>query len=307
MSQAPDCMVKTFVAFLFLSCVALAWASHDCPGRTSGQTHRVEIPTPPDSLDGTARIAWMAGHYWDSVDLRDTLWLTDTASLEQSFATWSWMLQHVPAQDASRMVSGFVSGLAEDRGMLYKVMSMAESYYDDPNSPYRAEELWISALEAFLAVPGLPQERIIRPEWQLKSAMKNRPGTTAADISGYLPNGGRAGLSDFRGKTVILLFYEPGCPECARTERYIRQSPVLGPAIITGRIKVLAVYPGDDRGLWEEHLPEFPSSWTVVMSPDVYSRLDYVVRATPTLYLIDRSGTVLLKDVSAETLEAYLR
>ena len=68
----------------------------------------------------------MAGHYWDSVDLRDTLWLTDTASLEQSFATWSWMLQHVPAQDASRMVSGFVSGLAEDRGMLYKVRSMAE-------------------------------------------------------------------------------------------------------------------------------------------------------------------------------------
>ncbi|MBO8470192.1 MAG: DUF5106 domain-containing protein [Bacteroidetes bacterium] len=269
---------------------------------------QVELPSPPDSLAGNQKIKWITEHYWDSVDMDDEAWLTDSASLEQAFATWSWIMLRLPSGDISRPASIMFRKASSRLDMLLRIEELAETYFDDPNSPYRNENIWIACLQSFLGLPDIPEEYRIRPVWQLESALKNRPGTPASDISGYLPDSETESfrLYSMSGKAVLLIFYEPGCPECERVEKYISGSEAIGDAVNEHKLGILAVYPGKDTIMWEKHLPELPGGWTVIHSPGLYESREYVIRATPTIYLLDRSMKVVLKDVSAEEAEQYI-
>ena len=66
---------------------------------------------------------------------------------------------------------------------------------------------------------------------------------------------------------------------------------------------MLAVYSGDDRDLWERDAAVLPAEWTVgYESGWLQDTGAYVLRAMPTLYLLDRNKQVILKDVQPHQL-----
>ena len=65
-------------------------------------------------------------------------------------------------------------------------------------------------------------------------------------------------------------------------------------------------YPGENAEKWRSDLQELPSTWEIGMAPEIDSEEIYIVRATPSYYLISPDGTVLLKDAPLPTLAATL-
>lgn len=303
-------MLRTAALALSLLLPFAGAAAQAEPSEPPPATRTLPLPQPPKGVEGLARPAYMARHYWDGFDFRDREWLRDTASLEQAFATWAYILDFLPddtaAPEARRLVD---AAAAADNDMLLRLADIAELYFDDPNSPYRREALFIPVLEGVVAAPKLSADFKIRPRAQLEDARKNRPGMPAAPLAGETADGRSVRLADIRGEWTLLLFYEPGCPDCARVERHIDTSPVLRPLIRDGRLAVVACYADSDLAAWRRHLPELPATWTVLCDPrqELRRKRTYVIRATPTLYLLDHRKRVIWKDAPVERIEAWLK
>ena len=275
----------------------------------AAESPKLDIPQPPALLSGDSlRMGWLAGHYWDNLDWGDERWVTDTSALEGTFTPWAQLLSQMPTPDAARLVGSLFRKGDAYPAMQLRLLDVAEYFWHHPQSPFRSEELLIPALEAVIAAPGLDSLYKLRPRSQLASAQKNRPGMRAADFSYTLGSGATGRLSDLRAEYTLLMFYNPGCPECARIEEYIPQSDVFGPLLASGRMKVLAVYPDEDITAWREHLPQMPQGWTVGHAPmDKGGTAAYDLPGIPALYLLDRNKKVLVKDRPVDVIEAWLR
>ena len=103
-----------------------------------------------------------------------------------------------------------------------------------------------------------------------------------------------------------MIFYTPGYPECGRIEEYIPRSEVFAPLIASGRLKVLAIYPGEDAEAWREHLPQMPAGWTAGHAPmGKDGTAAYDLPGIPALYLLDRDKTVLVRNRPVDVIEAW--
>lgn len=271
--------------------------------------HRLAIPRPPAALaTDSARLAYVAEHYWDAFDFRDTTWIADTAALEQTYANFLGVILSMPPEQTARVQRRLVDSAAVCPAMYDRFVEVSDRYLDDPNSPMRSEEHYIRLLEAQIASPNVDEAYKIAPRGRLETALKNRPGTFAADFN-YTTASGRTGrLSKLRGEHTLLLFYTPGRPDCARVERYIADSKILAPLIASHRMAMLAVYVDRDLGAWRAHLSQMPAGWTVGCDPAqaINDRKLYALPAIPNLYLLDKDKRVIFKDAPVERIEAWL-
>ena len=266
------------------------------------------VPQPPAMLSGDSlRMAWMAEHYWDNLDWGDGRWIADTAALEYWFTPWAQLLAQMPETEAARLSGALFRKGNDHPDMQLRLLDAAEYFWHHPNSPFRSEELFIPALEAVVEAPGIDTLYKVRPRSQLASALKNRPGMRAADFTYTTGDGGRGTLHGFRAGYTLLMFYNPGCHDCARVEDRIVRSEVFASLIASGRLRVLAIYPDDDAAAWREHLPQMPAGWTVGHAPmEKGGTAAYHLPGIPALYLLDRDKRVLLKDCPVDVIEAWL-
>lgn len=269
---------------------------------------QLDIPRPPAMLSGDSlRAGWLAEHYWDRLDWDDERWIADTMALESYFTPWAQLLAQLPESRAADCSRALFRRGGDHPDMQLRLLDAAEYFWYHPQSPFRSEELLIPALEAVVAAPGIDLACKIRPRFLLAAARKNRPGMRAADFAYVTGDGRRGTLHGFRAEYTLLMFYNPGCPECARIEGYVPRSEVFAPLAASGRLKVLAVYPDDDVEAWRRHLPQMPVGWTVGHAPmEMGGTAPFDLPGIPALYLLDRNKTVLVKDRPLEAIETWL-
>lgn len=113
----------------------------------------------------------------------------------------------------------------------------------------------------------------------------------------------------FLGRRELLMFYEPDCDQCLDAEKRLAESAAFNRLVATGELQMLAVYVGHDRRLWSEHAAKLPASWIVGI--DAAMKIDgedlYHIGATPSFYLIDAEGTVMVKDAAFPAVANALR
>lgn len=269
----------------------------------------VELPLPAIPADlktPEERADYLALHFWDAMDWRDHRLALDTVFVEQNFANYLSGLPYATDAGLTRAVSALMDTVSsagtEQRDFLYGV---AEKYLYQQDSPLRDERL-------FLAFVDWAIERSYdseRAEVRREDIMRNRPGSEAADFSYELRDGVRGRLSGLRGRRVLLMFYEPDCDQCLDAEKRLAESAAFNRLVATGELQMLAVYVGHDRRLWSEHAAKLPASWIVGI--DAAMKIDdedlYHIGATPSFYLIDAEGTVMVKDAAFPAVANALR
>lgn len=184
---------------------------------------------------------------------------------------------------------------------LYKVVTqLAEDYLYDQASPASSVDLYMLFLENMVNHPYPNAMSAIRPRLLLESLLKNRPGSKAADFSFTTRDGRESSLmaellaiENINGK-IMLIFYDPDCDDCREFLTRIEENGKLNSDKHDSIFKIVAIYSGDDREAWEEQASLLPATWTVGYNDgSVFDDEVYFMRATPSVYLIDRDGTVL--------------
>ena len=288
---------------------------HSVPGAPSpggsfactGLSGTAVTPSPEPPADPARRLVWLAEHYWDSFDWNDARWTAEESALEGAFMFWADLLGRIPETDAARLSGALLHKVDSHPDIQLLLLDAAGYFWQHPGSMFRNEELLIPMLEAAIAAPSIGNIHKERLRARLASVLRNRPGTRAADFTYTTGDDGRGTLHGFCAGYTLLMFYNPGCPECGRIEEYIPGSEVFAPLIASGRLKVLAIYPGEDVEAWRKHLPQMPAGWTVRQAPmGKVGTAAYDLPGIPALYLLDRDKRVLVKDRPVDVIEQWL-
>lgn len=254
------------------------------------------------------RADYLVRHYWENINFADTNYVHHPEITEQAWVDYIDLMKLVPAKTADNALKELFAQAEKEKKCYRYLMDMADKYLYDPNSPLRNEELYISVLDALIASPVLDDTEKIRPQARRELAQKNRVGTQAIDFTYTLASGVQGTLHALKAPYTLLFINNPGCHACAETIETLEQAPTINHLIAKKELKLLSFYPDEELDEWKKHLSDYPSEWlnSYDAKQMVQEKGIYDLKAIPTLYLLDKNKTVLLKDATAEEIEKYL-
>jgi hypothetical protein len=264
----------------------------------------------------------MAFHWWDGITDPSRNYPSDTLlvsgvkrqDIEQKFANWTSVLNMVDISYARKsVVRLYDRALACERkdsssNVFETFKDLVEKYLYDPNSPLRNEDHYSAYAERLSGcdlVDTLLQKKYAR---QVSLAALNRIGCKAADFRFMDSRGKVHSLYGIKSELTLLFFSNPGCGACKDIIDVLNNDPKISSLISEGIMQVLNIYIDEDIEAWRSYMPIYPENWYNGFDPDLVIRGEnlYNVRAIPSLYLLDRDKTVIMKDAPEMRLFDFL-
>lgn len=225
------------------------------------------------------RVEFILNHYWDHFDFADTLSASTVELSERAYVDFVNALAQAPMSLVKTALGGLMSRAVNYRQMYAHFMQLSEKYLYSAASPLRNDEFYIVVLQHILSNDALTDTDKLRFEYQLKIALKNRVGEKAANFRFGSASGKPKTMYHIPAERMLLIFFHPDCESCKRVKALIAEKE------IDKQVQVI---------------------W-VNTEVDQHVEMLYDLKATPTLYLLDRDKKVILKDTSLEYLEQYLQ
>ena len=305
---------QTFSHFLnFLAGTALCICLLACSGKNKpAQPEPFKLPEIPTFItDFEGQAAYIAAHFWDHFNFNDTLGISQIEKeIQMLLPNYVSAFNYIDKSLVDKSITETLKKAeVEESGIMYAAfIEKFKHYLYDPNSPFRNEDFYITVLEYTIASEKTEYATRERAKFDLETAMKNRIGNKAANLTYTLASGKTGTLYGIQSPYTLILFYNPDCHSCEETINRLKASPVITESIKAKKIALLAFYPDQDLEIWKKHLADIPAEWINGYDKDreTESKQLYDLKAIPTLYLLDADKQVLLKDVPDHVLEEYL-
>lgn len=272
-------------------------------------TNGFTLPAIPDTLQTVeSRSSYLVAHYWDRFSFADSLqFMNQPEMVEQAVVDYVDLFRLVPATEAENSLSALMDQASVTLNGFLFFYNTLEKYLYDATSPMRNEALFIPVLQKMMASNKLNDDDKLRPAMLLKSVSKNKVGSMAADFSYTKPDGSRHRLSEVQTPLILLLFFDPECDDCHQVIMRLEKTDVLNQLTADRQLTVLAVYPGENKRLWQTMAQHMLPTWEIGMdeSQTIYNKELYDILGFPSMYLLDQHKTVILKDASLTALEEY--
>ena len=282
------------------------------------------------STDSEETTSYIIDHYWDdffagdgTTDNQSILGVQD-GDVEQALANYLAILQMrkdlatpdnlQPLRQAQRGVGSLFSKIErkqkeEPSSHVYQRMTeMVSRYLYDPNSPLRDEDLYLPFAESAEKSPCTSDD--MRPAYRFEAGAcrTNSFGTQVPDIRYCDIKGHKGNLYSVKADYTMLFFSNPGCTACKEIVNEIIARGYTDRYISTGRLAIVNIYIDEEVSKWRDYVPNYPTSW--INGYDYTFKLrtsgTYDIRAIPSLYLLDSSKRVLMKDAPTEKVLSYL-
>ncbi len=308
-------ILKKFPALPLLLCLALTISA--CGGRTpQALPMATSFPYPelPAMVtDASQRAEYAVLRWWNKYFEAPQRYSAELT--EQAFVNYVTLLPMVPlsvmerAQDTLLTRAERSEACRDSSGrMLGRILALEEKYLYDVNSPYRNEEFFLPVMRHILSLPAegawaaSHEEVRLRTQREYPMFSLNRLGTVAADFTYTLRNGRTGRLHDIQAERILMFFSNPGCHNCKEIIEALSSSPQVQAQIADGSLKVLNVYPDEDLGEWFAYMSHYPKTWINAFDAGGVIRSDsiYLLRAIPSLYLLDGGKRVICKDAPLE-------
>ena len=266
-------------------------------------TNSFTLPIIPDTLQTVeSRSSYLVAHYWDRFSFADSLqFMNQPEVVEQALVDYVDLFRLVSAAEAENSLSALMDKASVTLNGFLFFYNTLEKYLYDATSPMRNEALFIPVLQKMMASDKLNDDDKLRPAMLLKSVSKNKVGSTAADFSYTKSDGSQHRLSEVQTPLTLLLFFDPECDDCHQVIMRLEKTDVLNQLTADRQLTVLAVYPGENKRLWQTMAQHMLPTWEIGMdeSQTIYNM------GFPSMYLLDQHKTVILKDASLTALEEY--
>ena len=263
------------------------------------------MPVVPDSISSReGKLRYVALHYWDSMDFNDTTRSLRDDIMEQNFSNFTLILSSLSEAGGDGVDEAFSTLLTHasvNPRVLGKVRDIARLYLAEPDSPMRDDALWVVFIDAVLRGGYADEALSLRLANERERAVKNMPGTKAADFEYVTADGKKSRLSATPAGTesLMVFFYDPTCEACEETLSKMKNDASITDAVKGGRMKILAVAAKGTKPEWEAALWKFPDDWTVGFNTDgIDQREVYAFPSLPSIYILSPDLTVVAKDIN---------
>lgn len=307
-----------------LTILAVVFLLVSCGGKVKTPARRSfpQLPQPPSVVtDPQERTGYIATHFWD-------------AFLSGAYPCDSTLVNGVPAEEVESAVGQFAvlletvcerpAAIKAMEAFFQKVndfqaknptsnvygyfMEMVAKYLYDPNSPVRDEDLFLPYIKGLAGSELTPEDRKPAFARDVQMCSLNQVGTAAADIRFTGLDGRQRTLYGIKADNVLLLFSNPGCPNCEEVIASLTGSARVNELVSSGKLAIVNLYIDLEVEKWMVLAPEYPKAWTNGYDQDYTIRKDltYNVRAIPSLYLLDKDKKVVMKDAPIERVLPYI-
>lgn len=273
------------------------------------QTTQLQLPRPPATMTSIPeRADYVMTHFWDSLNASGGSSVLGTDSLlEQCVADFLSLLPHGTPQGRQTGFANAIAAISPDHDALLRFNSLIEKYLDEPESPMFSEDAYIDYLSALTSAGVLDKYESVRPEYQLQALLKNRPGTTATDITYIDRSGQSASLHSTTAPLLLLILYDPECDHCAHLMQELSADTTLCRAVDDGTLAILAIFADGETDAWATASQSLPVNWLGGLDRSGIQENElYTIRDLPSLYLLDSEKTVLLKNPSLPEIKAFI-
>lgn len=280
-----------------------------------------EVTVPAILTDPEEALEYMLEHFWDgffglSGGLCDSSYAAGVSKevIEREFGTFSTLLWMAPVRTATDAVASLFRKAEEaalrdtSSNVFGTVTDYVVKYLYDPNSPVRSEEFYLPYVSGLSISAAVPEEMKLSYSYEAQMCSLNRIGTPAADFEFTDRSGRVRRLYGVKTDYILLLFSNPGCPDCKRIAQAITDSEGMSALERNGRLAVVNIYIDNEIDKWKEYSSSYPQEWISGYDHKYLIRTDqiYNVRAIPSLYLLDGDKKVLLKDAPSEKVFEFL-
>ena len=268
---------------------------------------------PPAMMESASdRAEYMALHWWDGITEASREYPCDTTlvsgvrkeDVEQKFANWVNILNMLDMSVVGKSVVRLYDRAAAcekkdtSSNVFETFTDLVVKYLYDPNSPMRNEDhyaFYASRLAGSDLVDESMREKYAR---EVRLASLNRVGSKAADFRFTDKRGRMHTLYGIDAELTLLFFSNPGCSACKEIIDVLNNDPRISSLISEGVMAVLNIYIDEDLEEWRSYMTVYPEHWYNGFDPDLVIRGEnlYNLRAIPSLYLLDRNKTVIMKD-----------
>ncbi|MBQ9386294.1 MAG: DUF5106 domain-containing protein [Bacteroidaceae bacterium] len=304
--------MRRIAYILMVLLMAVGCRRAQAPSTVSVPKVYYKVPEAPAMLAGQERIDdFYARNWWRDFDYSDTtqVALTDTVYMVRLFADWATVLERVPDSVGVRSVEQVMDRASANKKTFEWFVMAAREVLADPNSQWRDDELYMPVLRVRIASPFTDEPTRERLRYRLDILSQNRIGHKANNIRYTLFDGFEGTLYGIKAEFTLVFINNPGCEMCRTVREEICASDLLSRYIASGRLKVLAIYPDQDLDEWLNYRSEMPKDWINGYDRECVMRTQgtYNLTAIPSLYLLDKDKTVLIKDaVSIPLIESAL-
>ncbi len=255
------------------------------------------------------RALYLAQHYWDNFNFAEDAWNIYPGIAEQALVDYIDLLNIIQPQDALLCISDMIQYAEKGKATFKLFGNLCEKYLYKADSPFWSEELYIPVLECLIASPEVTEKNKVWLRQRLKQVVKNRVGKAAADFTYAITTNKAGTLYALEVEYTILIFYNPECQSCTQIINAIRSSEIINRMSRRSNLALLAFYPENKPDIWKQYASKIPSGWLngYDKNGDWEIKGIYDLRAMPTLYLLNKSKIVILKNTSLEKIEQYFK
>lgn len=260
---------------------------------------KFQLPEVPVILTEPAqRAVFVAEHYWDHFDFRDTAYIHLPEITEQAAVNFMDLMGYVSEEVAQASLKGLVEKASVEPLMLNYMWRTFFRYWHEPNSPLKNEDMFILFCKGVEQTPQAGIALTEKAKHLRRMAEKNRVGMQAADFVYTLASGKQGSLYGLKADYTLVFFYDPDCQTCSDIKQAMKQAVWLANKVTTGEVKVLTVYPDADIDLWRSRLGEMAGEWVNGYDKGQVLTMEqkYDLSSIPSFYLLDKNKKVLLKD-----------
>ncbi len=263
-----------------------------------------EIKVPPIIKDRDKIEQYIANNFWnDSIFTDTSMFAISHEKIKKHMYNYFIFLSDINSKEMKISIEKYVSKIIQcDSSIKNELITFSTKLLDDPNSPALNEDIYIVFLNNLIK-SDLENRDIYKAN--LTRALKNRPGDIATNFSFMSNRGKESTLHSINADYIILIFYDPECRSCVE---YFNLIDTATEPITNINIAKLAIYTGDNAELWLEESFNKKPDWICGFNNDfsiTTSKL-YDRRATPSVYILDGSKRVLIKDASPEKFNTFI-
>jgi len=253
------------------------------------------VPKAPEVMTEDQKDAYVRLHFWDNFDFQNESIYAGSVSIREYFNAYAKLLAKNPTDSLS--TARMMEKASANKMSMEFFSSLADTYFHDPNSPYRSDEHYIPVLKVLIDSPLSSDEDKTKYKEILAMVSTNRLGKKANDFR-FISREGDRRLYSLDSEYILIYFNNPGCEMCKIVTEEMVNSAYLDMMVETERLTILAVYPDEDLEAWREYRGDFPDTWINSYNPDkeIENLRTYNLNAIPSLYLLDRDKRVVLKD-----------
>ena len=281
----------------------------------------VEVPV-MYADDQAEAFVYLSEHFWDDFTDTSRHYPCDSSlvsgvkkgDVEQEFANFTAVLQAVDYPQARKAMTRLFDRVsacerADTSSNIFEtVTEFAERYLYDPNSPLRDEDLYGVYAARMAGYDGISETEREAYAYDAQMCSLNEVGSRAANFVFSDASGRMHSLYGIDAEYTLLFFSNPGCNACEEIIRVLTDALAVDSLIESGRLAVVNVYIDEDLTAWYDYMSIYPEDWYNGYDPNGIIRSDvlYNVRAIPSLYILDRDKTVLMKDAPEQRVFSFL-